>query len=129
MRLGSYRCEKCNGVALIDVTKLLPGALVQCPYCRNRYFANESTTRRPPSYSEMLPLPVAINVNRDFDKSTVRVRCRDAVIDEGDPESCFNCVRNVGAGCSAMQHHPQDAGYGEPYCDGYVRKQKKESKP
>lgn len=36
-----------------------------------------------------------------------------------EPPDCSNCGRNVGAGCSAMQQHPQDAGYGQPYCDGY----------
>lgn len=78
MKLGSYRCEKCNGVVLIDVMKLLPGALVQCPYCSNRYFANESTTRRPPSYSEMLPLLATMCWPDDFDTASVRLTRRES---------------------------------------------------
>lgn len=36
---------------------------------------------------------------------------------------CNNCGKNVGAGCAAMQQHPADAGYVQPYCDGWEPKE------
>jgi bacterioferritin-associated ferredoxin len=51
------------------------------------------------------------------------VEARFAKRKEGQEEAgCHNCARNVGAGCFATQQHPHDAGYGQPYCDGYEKR-------
>jgi hypothetical protein len=74
MKLASYRCERCNGLALVDVHQLPPAGIVPCPYCWNRYISNAVKYIENPNYSEMLPMPATVRWPDQFDIDTTTVR-------------------------------------------------------
>jgi hypothetical protein len=73
------------------------------------------------------PCPACATPSRPHDpdkplRMALRVLMSRLTERKREDEGCHNCARNVGAGCWATQAHPHDAGYDQPYCDGYERK-------
>ena len=72
MKLGAFKCDRCIGVVLIDIEKLLPNAIVSCPYCSNKFIPRLKAGSVP--QGEMLPSRVTLRCPDSFDAASVALQ-------------------------------------------------------
>jgi hypothetical protein len=63
MKLEAYRCQSCNGIALVDARQMMPNIDLPCPYCFGHPNRNAS---------ELVPTVKALKWPDDF-AETVRM--------------------------------------------------------